>query len=61
MQESAFGCGQLAPVMRLHALIKRPAKGETVIGGRGERREQVLTDGQSVEVFTFCAQVGAKV
>lgn len=44
MQKSAFGCGQLAAVMRWHALIERPAKGEAVIGRRGEQGEQVLTE-----------------
>lgn len=59
MQESAFGCGQLAAVMRWHALIERPAKGEAVIGRRGEQREQVLTERRTFS--HFCARVGAKV
>lgn len=44
MQESAFGCRQLAAVMRWHPLIEHPAKGEAVIGRRGEQGERVLTE-----------------
>ena len=62
MQESAFGCGQLAAVMRWHAQIEHPVKGEAVIGRRGERGEQVLTGRRCAcarRMFYVCA--GAKV
>lgn len=44
MQELAFGCSQLAFVMRWHVLIELPAKGNILIGRHGELRPQVLTE-----------------
>jgi len=41
-----IGCGQLAAVMRWRAPIERPAKGDAVIGRRGDRQEQALTVGE---------------
>lgn len=57
MQESAFGCGQLAAVMRWRALIEHPATGKAVIGRRGEQRAQVLREKWCACVrHTFCVR-----
>lgn len=59
MRESAFGCGQLAAVMRWRGVIEEPAKGKAVIGKHGEQGAQVLTEWLCACVHNSACETGS--
>lgn len=63
MQELAFGCSQLAALMRWRALIEHPAKGNVLIGrhrAAGGDRDTCVCWRKSFTLSPLCSQKGER-